>query len=105
MLVRIPAEICLSMPDYDEAEMLAILEPMLKDLEHSGWDEFVPRTIGEDLPEECEMAVVWLSSEDRQVTVIDWDGDEDDIVPTPDMIRFRLAARARVRRVQGLSRG
>jgi len=71
--VRIPADICLTVPDGDEAATRALLAPLLLELECHGWDRFVPQSQGEGLPPGCELVVVWRACDDRAAVVIDGD--------------------------------
>lgn len=71
MRVYIPADICLTIPDCDEAEMLEIITPLLEQISEGGggWDKWIPRTEDDGLPEDCEDIVVWRSYDpERRIT-------------------------------------
>jgi len=69
--VYIPADICLTIPDCDEAEMVAIIMPLLEQTSEGGggWDKWIPRTEDKGLPEDCEDVIVWRSYDpERRIT-------------------------------------
>lgn len=82
MRVYIPADICVTIPDCDEAEMMAVLEQLLEDVSEGGrgWDCYLPQTPDDGLSEGCENVVVWRSYDpDRPITwLLDGEDQDDD---------------------------